>query len=114
MDSISKLADQTLAGPSDPSFSAPTKHIPPEPPVEDQVQIATIPSSAQVELLQSTSPTSFEAVVADSIRKLRTAALQSTDPAEAQALSGLADRFQRLEEDGQANASSNPAQNVSS
>ena len=110
MGSIGKLGDLTFTGPSDSSFSTPVKHVPPQPPLEDQVQIATIPSAAQVEQLQSTSSSSFEAVVADSIRKLRTAASQSTDPAEVQYLSGLADHFQRLEEDSPANAPSNSVQ----
>ena len=110
MGSISKLGDLAFNGPSDSNFSTPVKHVPPQPPVEDQVQIATIPSAAQVEQLQSTSSSSFEAVVADSIRKLRTAASQSTDPAEAAALSDLANHFQRLEEDSQASTSSNTVQ----
>jgi hypothetical protein len=110
MGSISKLGDLTFSGPSDSTFSAPVKHVPPQPPIEDQVQIATIPSASQVEQLQSTSASSFEAVLADSIRKLRTAASQSTDPAEVQYLSGLADHFQRLEEDSQTSAPSNAVQ----
>jgi hypothetical protein len=112
MGSISNLGDLTFTGPSNSSFSTPVKHIPPEPPMEDRVQIATIPSLAQVEQLQSTSLSSFEAVVAESIRKLRTAALHSTDPVEVEYLSGLADSFQRLEEDGQASAPTNAAQNL--
>jgi|ERR1700677_1180059 hypothetical protein len=112
MGSISNLVDLAVTGASDSGSSTPTKHIPPEPPAEDQVQIATIPSSSQVEQLQTTSPSSFQAVVADSIRKLRTAAMQSTDPAEVAALSDLADRFQRLEED-QVSSPSNTVQNSS-
>jgi hypothetical protein len=114
MGSISKLGGLTFTGLSGSSLSTPTKHIPPQPPVEDQVQIASIPSSAEVEQLQSTSPSSFQAVVSDSIRMLRTAAFQSTDPVEAEYLSGLADRFQRMQEDGQASAPSGAAQTPSS
>jgi hypothetical protein len=112
MGTISNLGDLTFTGVSDSSPSAPVKHNPPEPPMEDQVQIASIPSSEQVEQLQSASPSNFQEVVADSIRKLRIAASQSTDPAEVAALSDLADRFQRLEEYGQGNDSFNATQNV--
>jgi hypothetical protein len=114
MSSISEIGDVTLASFSDSTFSTPTKHIPPVPPMEDQVQIAAVPSSVQVEQLQSSSPSSFQAVVADAILKLRAAALHSTDPAEVTYLSDLADRFQLLEEDGQASGLSITPQNLSS
>jgi hypothetical protein len=103
MSSISEIG-VTVASFSDSNFSAPTKHVPPVPPMEDQVQIAAVPSSVQVEQLESTSPSSFQAVIADAIVKLRAAALDSADPAEVAYLSGLADRFQRLEEDLPASA----------
>jgi hypothetical protein len=70
-------------------------------PVEDQVQIATVPSVAQVEQLQSTRPSSLQAVLGDAILKLRAAAFQSNDPSEIAYLSGIADRFQRIEENGE-------------
>jgi hypothetical protein len=113
MGSISTLGDLTLAGPPDSSFSAPVRHIPPTPPVGDQVQIATIPSWAQVERLQGTSPSSLNAVLDDAIIELKTAALQSADPAEVQYLSDLADRLQLLQ-DAQANSPFIATQNLTS
>jgi hypothetical protein len=113
MGSINNLDDVTFSGPLTATFSAPTARIPPAPPVEDQVQIASIPTTAEVERLQTMNPSSFQAVVGDAIQKLRAAALRSTDPLEAVYLSGLADRFQRLEEAGEAASPANPAQNLS-
>lgn len=114
MDLINHLGDPTFIGLSNPSLSAPVIRIPPVPPLEDQVQIATVPSTAQVELIQSTSPSSFQDVMGDAIHKLRAAALQTTDPGEAAYLSGLADAFQRLEDAGippsaPSNSASNPS-----
>jgi hypothetical protein len=106
MGSINSLGDMAFIGPSDSRFSPPPKHIPPVPPVEDQVQIATVPSVAQVEQLQSTRPSSFQAVLGDAILKLRAAAFQSNDPMEIAYLSGIADRFQRMEQAGEGNAPS--------
>ena len=65
MGSISKIGGLTFPRLSD--FSAPTKHVPPAQPIEDQVQIAAVSSSVQVEQLQSTSPSSLQAVFADAI-----------------------------------------------
>jgi hypothetical protein len=113
MGSINNFGDVTFAGPWASSFSATATHIQPVPAAEDQVQIATIPPTAEVEQLQTTNPSSFEAVVGDAIHKLRAAALRSTDPLEAAYLSGLADRFQQLEEAGDASPSANPTQNLS-
>jgi hypothetical protein len=98
MGSINKSGDLAFIDTSDSSFSTPTRHIPPVPPMEDQVQIATVPSVAQVEQLQSANSSSLEAVLGDAIIKLRAAAFQSTDPLEVQYLSTIADRFQRMEE----------------
>jgi hypothetical protein len=68
---------------------------------EDQVHLATIPSTSQAELgLQDKQPPNLQEVLGDAIRNLRTAAAQSANPIEAAYLSGLADRFERLEESG--------------
>jgi hypothetical protein len=56
---------------------------------------------------------SFQAVVSDAIRKLRAAASGSSDPVEAAYLSELANRFQRLEDAGNAGALPNSAWNPS-
>jgi hypothetical protein len=114
MSSISEIGDITVASFSDSNLSTPAKHIPPVPPMEDQVQIAAVPSWAQVEQLESTSPSSFQAVVSDAIFKLRAAALNSADPAEVAYLSDLADHFQRLELDGQGSSPSIAPSNPSS
>jgi hypothetical protein len=111
---INNLGDVTFTSQPDPSFSASATRSIPVPPLEDQVQISTIPSTAQVELVQITNPSSFQAVVGEAIQKLRTAASRSTDPVETAYLSGLADRFQRLEEAGYASASTGPAQSPAS
>ena len=76
----------------------------------DQVQLATVPLSTQLDQHARTDPSSLKTVLRDSIQKLRVAASQCSDPAEAAYLSGLANRFQRLE---QAEVSSS-AQDLSS
>ncbi|HEY1757485.1 MAG TPA: hypothetical protein VGG72_19085 [Bryobacteraceae bacterium] len=96
--SVNNISDLAFTGPSDSSYLAATRHIPPEPPIEDQVQIASIPSAAQVEQLQSTNPSTFQQVVADAIGQLRTAEAQSTDPGEVAVLSGQAASFERMED----------------
>jgi hypothetical protein len=100
MGSINNLGDLAYLGPSDSSFPTSIKHVPPLPPLEDQVQIATIPSVGQVEQLQNSSTSSLPELLGNAIPDLRSAAHHSTDPVEAAYLSGLADRFQSLEESG--------------
>jgi hypothetical protein len=82
-------------------------------PGEDQVQLATVPLSAEVEQIQSKDPSSFQAVMADAIHKLRVAASESSNPIEAAFLSQLANRFQALEEAGNGGAPADPVQNPS-
>ncbi len=60
---------------------------------EDQVQLATVPLLAQVEEIQKTDTSSFQAVLSDAIRKLRVAAAETSDPTEAAYFSDLANRF---------------------
>jgi hypothetical protein len=109
MSSIENLGALNFISPSD---STPATRFQPAAPVEDQVQFATIPLTAQVEQLETKTPSSFHAVLDDAIRELRAAASQSTNAIETAYLSGLADRFQQLEESG-AGAPHNPAQNLS-
>ena len=91
---------QNLHNPSaiDPSDSpSPTRKTSAQP-AADQVQLATVPLSAQLNQPPKADATSFKTLLRDSIQELRTAASQSSDPAEAAFLAGLANRFQRLEE----------------
>ncbi len=97
MSMIQNLSALNFIGPSD---STPTTRIQPAAAVADQVQIATVPLTAQVQQLESKTPSSFRAVLDDAIRELRAAASQSTNAIETAYLSGLADRFQQLEEAG--------------
>lgn len=108
MSSIENLGALSFIGLAD---SAPAARVQPTAKVEDQVQIATVPLTAQVQL-ENKAPSSFHAVLDSAIRQLRDAASQSTNAMETAYLSGLADRFQRLEEAG-AGAPQNPAQNLS-
>jgi hypothetical protein len=86
---------------SSPSTPSPTRTTATAAPgSQDIVEIATVPSMSQLEPLQSGNPSQFQAVLSDAVRQLRAAAWQATDPIEAAYLSGLADRFQRLEETG--------------
>jgi hypothetical protein len=109
MSSIENLGALSFIGPAD---SAPAARVQPTAKVEDQVQIATVPLTTQVQQLENKAPSSFHAVLDIAIRQLRDAASQSTNAMETAYLSGLADRFQRLEEAG-AGAPQNPAQNLS-
>jgi hypothetical protein len=105
MGSIHNLGDPSAIGPSDPnSVKRKAEGIQP---AEDQVQLATIPFPAQVDQLSRTDPSSLKNVLSDSVQQLRVAASQSSDPGEAAYLSGLADRFQRLEEE--ANSATSPS-----
>jgi hypothetical protein len=97
MSSIENLGALNFISPSD---STPAARVQPVAVGEDQVQIATIPLTAQVQQLESKTPSSFHAVLDDAIRELRVAASQSTNAIEIAYLSGLADRFQQLEEEG--------------
>lgn len=99
MSSIGNLGALNFISPSD---STPAARVRPVAVGEDQVQIATIPLTAQVQQLEK-SPASFHAVLDDAIRELRVAASQSTNAIETAYLSGLADRFQQLEEEGTGN-----------
>ncbi len=65
---------------------------------EDQVQIASVPLTTEVE--QPNVVPSLNTVLDSAIRQLRAAASESTNAIETAYLSGLADRFQRLEETG--------------
>jgi hypothetical protein len=96
----------------EPSAFTPATRVQPVAAVVDQVQIATIPLTAQVQQLGNDTPPSFHAVLDHAIRQLRAAAGQSTNAVEAAYLSGLADRFQELEEAG-AGATESPAQSLS-
>jgi len=111
---INNLGEPTFIGPSDSTSYASTPRASAAPTIEDQVQISTVPFTAQVEQLQKTNPSSFKEVVGDAIRSLRAEASQSTDPLDAAYLLGLADRFQRLQESGGAASSSAAAQAASS
>lgn len=106
MGSISNLGDRTLTGFSDSRVSGSGSRVQPAPALEDQIQIAKIPPTTQLEELQTTNPSSFQAVVTDAILQLRAAAFQTTDPNEAAYISGLADRFQELEENSRAQGTS--------
>ncbi len=107
MGSIHNLGNPAAIGPSE--SPSPTRKAGAQPGA-DQVQLATVPLPAQIDQRTRTDPASFKTVLRDSIEKLRVAASQSSDPAEAAYLSGLANRFQRLE----AAEDSSPAQNASS
>jgi hypothetical protein len=112
---INNLSALTFMSPSETSVPSPTTRVQAAPPLEDQVQLAKIPVVALAEQqIQDKNPPNLQAVLGDAIRNLRAAALQSTDPVEAAYLSGLADRFQRLEEAGDASAPSNSVQDLSS
>ena len=93
----------------DPSAPARAARVQPTASVQDQVQIAAIPLTAQVQQNGNDTPPSFHAVLDDAIRQLRAAAGKSTNAVEAAYLSSLAARFQRLEQTG---AADRPAQNV--
>jgi hypothetical protein len=105
MGPISNLGDLAGNGPADASSSTRKASVPV---VEDQAQLSTVPLEAQVEQIQRTHPSSFEAVLHDAVRGLRAAAAETPDPVQAAYLSGLANRFQRLEETGVPDVSSNP------
>jgi hypothetical protein len=94
MGSIHNLGNPPAIGPSD-SLSPARKAS--NQPSADQVQLATVPLPAQVDQLPRTEPSTFKAILSSSIQELRIAASQCSDPAEAAYLSGLANRFQRLE-----------------
>ena len=108
MGSINNLGNPPAIGPAD--SPSPTRKAAIQPGA-DQVQLATVPLPAQVDQQRTTTdPSSFKTVLRDSIEKLRVAASQCADPAEAAYLSGLANRFQRLEEA----EGSSPPENLSS
>lgn len=100
MSSIENLGALNFIGPSD---SAPATHVAPAAATaEDQVQIANIPLTTQVEQLGNKAVPSLYAVLDSAIRQLRAAASESTNAIETAYLSSLADRFQQLEEAGAA------------
>ena len=106
MGSIHNLGDPSAIGPSDSTSPARKASIQPG---ADQVQLATVPLSAQIDQLSRTDPSSLKKVLRDSIQELRAAASQCSDPTEAAYLTGLANGFQRLEE----TEGSSSAQNLS-
>ena len=73
--------------------------------LQDLVEISQVPSMAQLSPLETADPTEFHAVLSDTVRRLKEAVLQTTDPIESAYLSGLVDQFQRLEENGAAGLS---------
>jgi len=95
MGSINNLGNPPAIGPAE--SPSPTRKAGIQPGA-DQVQLATVPLPAQLDQRTRTDPSNFKTVLRDSIEKLRVAASQCSDPAEAAYLSGLANRFQRLEE----------------
>jgi hypothetical protein len=110
MGPIQNLGEVAALGPPDHSSSTRKADVPT---LEDQAQLSTVPLEAQVEQIQRTHPSSFQDVLHDAIRGLRAAAAEAADPAEAAYLSGLANRFQRLEETGVPDVSSNSIPNPS-
>jgi len=110
MGPIHNFGDQTTVGPSDSSFPTRKANVQP---TEDQAQLAAVPLSAQLEQLQKTDAPRFQAVLSDAVRELRAAASTSSDPVEAAYLSDLANRFQWLEESGNAGAPSNSVESPS-
>jgi hypothetical protein len=109
MGPINNLGNLAAPGPSDTGSSGRKADVPRG---EDQAQLATVPLSAQVQEIHRTDPSSFQAVLSDAIRKLRAAAAESSDPAEAAYLSGLANGFQRLVEANSASTQINSAGNT--
>lgn len=107
MGAISNLGELSSVGASYSSAAAAAPaRLQAATPAVDQVHLSTIPSTtlAEQQLLDK-NPPNLQAVLGDAVRNLRAAALQSSDPIEVAYLSGLADRFQRLEESG---ATQNP------
>ncbi len=94
----------------DPSGSAGGSSAPPPQLIsanQDQVHLASIPLTSQVEQqLEAKQPPNLQAVLGDAIRNLRAAASQTPNPIDSAYLSGLADRFERLQESGDAASSS--------
>jgi hypothetical protein len=112
MGSISNLGELTFSGPSNSPSSVLAPAAPPAYAAEDQVHLASVPLTVQAELgLEDKEPPNLQEVLGDAIRNLRAAATQSADPIEAAYFSGLADRFERLEESG-ASAPSATAQST--
>lgn len=112
---ISNLGELTYGGPSQSSFPAARTRVQPAPATDDQVHLSTVPFTALAEQqLQDKEPPNLQAVLGDAVRNLRAAASQSSNPMEAAYLSGLADRFQRLEESGDASAPPQSAQFLAS
>lgn len=100
MASIQTFGDVAVGGPTESGSSASQTRVHAAAAVQDRVELATVPPLSRVEQLKAHGG-SYEAVLGDAIRKLRAAALQSTDPVESAYLSGLANRFQRLAEAGE-------------
>jgi hypothetical protein len=106
---IGNIGDATFIGPSG-STSTSAARVQPVSAAEDQVHLATIPLTLQAEQqLQAKVPPNLPAVLGEAIRNLRAAAVDSSNPIDQAYLSGLADRFQRLQESGGAQSSPSPA-----
>jgi hypothetical protein len=101
MGSISNLGELTFDGPSNSPSSAFATPVQPTYAAEDQVHLASVPLTVQAELgLEDKEPPNLKEVLGDAIRNLRAAATQSANPIQAAYFSGLAERFERLEESG--------------
>ncbi len=100
MGSISNIGDPAFIGPSG-SASTSVARVEPVSAEQDEVHLATIPLTLQAEQqLQAKVPPNLPAVLGEAIRNLRAAAVDSSNPIDAAYLSGLADRFERLQESG--------------
>jgi hypothetical protein len=112
---ISNLGELTSTGSSQTSFPPSSARVQPAPQTDDEVHLSTVPITALAEQqLQDKEPPNLQAVLGDAVRNLRAAASESSNPMEAAYLSGLADRFQRLEESGDAGAPGNAVQYTTS
>jgi hypothetical protein len=120
MGSTTGLAGGSLAIDTSPSAAAPQSHAASASasvtlssstvsPSSDRVEISSVPSTSELELLPS--PVPFRVVVANAVLDLRDVAARSTDPQEAAYLIDLANRFQTLAE---ASGSSTPTDTTNS
>ena len=110
MVSTPTLGDVTSVGAGQSNFPVPATRVQPAPVQEDEVHLSAIPLTALAEQqLQDKEPPNLQAVLGDAVRNLKAAASQSSDPIQAAYLSGLADRFQQLEESGNVAAAATSA-----
>jgi hypothetical protein len=97
---IGNIGDATFTDPSGPASTS-TARVQPVSAAQDQVHLATIPLTSQAEQqLLAKVPPNLPAVLGEAIRNLRAAAVESSNPIDAAYLSGLADRFERLQATG--------------